>query len=89
MRYTYTVLRTNQEDIIIIKKGRQCKAGIADPISPKTPTPQHQPIEWKKRTGKQQETKSERAARPIGPALETRQSHTIEHGVTKIVPQRY
>ena len=25
----------------------------------------------------------------IGPALETRQSHTIEHGVTKIVPQRY
>ena len=25
----------------------------------------------------------------IEPALETRQSHTIEQGVTKIVPQRY
>ena len=25
----------------------------------------------------------------IGPALETRQSHTIKHGVTMIVPQRY
>ena len=57
-----------------------------------TKTPQHQPIEWKKGKGKQQETKSERAARPkkgIGPALATSHSHTIEHGVTKIVPQRY
>ena len=25
----------------------------------------------------------------IGPALETRQSHTIEYGVTNIVPQRH
>ena len=25
----------------------------------------------------------------IGPALQTRQSHTIEYAVTKIVPQRY
>ena len=29
------------------------------------PTLQHQPIEWKKRKGKQQETKSELAARPM------------------------
>ena len=25
----------------------------------------------------------------IGPALETRQSHTIEYGVNQIVPERY
>ena len=30
-----------------------------------------------------------RQKKGIGPALETRQSHTIKHGVTKIVPQRY
>ena len=35
---------------------------IKHPISPKTPIPQHKPIERKKRKGKQQETKSERAA---------------------------
>ena len=27
--------------------------------------------------------------RGIGPALETRQSHTIEYGVNQIVPERY
>ena len=53
---------------------------------------QYQPIEWKKRKGKYQETKREPAARPIkgiDPAVETRESHTIEYGVTKIIPQRY
>ena len=62
------------------------------PFSPKKPAPQHQPLEWKKKKKKQEEAKMERAAKPIksiGPALETHQSHTIEFGVTKIVPQRY
>ena len=42
--------------IIIIKKGRQCKAerewSDIHPISPKTPAPQYQPIDIKKRKGK-------------------------------------
>ena len=51
---------------IIIKKGRQCKAeresGI-HPISPKTPVPQYQPIDRKKRKGKRVEDYSrDRAA---------------------------
>ena len=38
--------------IIISKKARQCKAGRErHPIGPKTPAPQYQPIEWKKRKG--------------------------------------
>ena len=39
--------------IIIIKIGRQCKAECyVHSISPKTPTPQYQPIEKKKETRK-------------------------------------
>ena len=42
--------------IIIIKKGRQCKAeSDVHPISPKTPAPQYQPIDRKKRKGKRVE----------------------------------
>ena len=51
--------------IIIIKKGRQCKAESDDvhPISPKTPAPQYQPIDRKKRKGKRLEDYSrDRAA---------------------------
>ena len=51
--------------IIIIKKGQQCKAGENDihPISPKTPAPQHQPIDRKKRKGNRVEDYSrDRAA---------------------------
>ena len=52
--------------IIIIKNGRQCKAeresGI-HPISPKTPAPQYQRIDRKKRKGKRVEDYSrDRAA---------------------------
>ena len=52
--------------IIIIKKGRQCKAervsGI-HPISPKTPARKYQPIDRKKRKGKRVEDYSrDRAA---------------------------
>ena len=32
---------------------------------------------------------SNSAKKGIGPALETRQSHTIEYGVNQIVPERY
>ena len=44
--------------IIIIEKARQCKVGKKresdlHAISPKTPAPQYQPIERKKREGKQ------------------------------------
>ena len=38
-----------------------------------------------------EDKKKERAARPIkviGPVLEIRQSHTIEHRVSKIIPER-
>ena len=40
--------------IIMIKKGRQCKAGDSgiQPISPKTPAPQYQPIDRKAINGK-------------------------------------
>ena len=44
--------------IIIIKKSRQCKAereSDVHPISPKTPAPQCQPIDRKKRKGKRVE----------------------------------
>ena len=53
--------------IIIIKKDWQCKAGRErlTPYQSEDSTPQHQPTEWKNRKGKQQETKSDRAARPI------------------------
>ena len=51
--------------IIIIKKRQQCKVGESDihPISPKTPAPQYQPIDRKKRNGKKVEDYSrDRAA---------------------------
>ena len=52
--------------IIIIEKGWQCKAGTGDyhPISPKTPAPQYQPIEWKKWKGNSRRRR-ERAGRQI------------------------
>ena len=53
--------------IIIIKKGRQCKAGRErlTPYQSEDPNPTRKTTELKKRKGKQQETKSEPAARPI------------------------
>ena len=62
------------------------------PISPKTPAPKYQPIDSKKRKVKIVEDYSrDRAAcankKSIDLALETRQYHTIEYGVSKIVPE--
>ena len=63
------------------------------PISPKTPAPQYQPIDRKKRKGKiVEDCRWDRAAqangKSIGSALETRQSHTIDAvGCSKIVPE--
>ena len=51
--------------IIIIKKGRQCKAERETDvhhISPKTPAPQYQPIDKKKRKGKRVEDYSRNRA---------------------------
>ena len=52
--------------IIVIKKGRQCKAereSDIHPISPKTPAQQYQPIDRKNKTGKRVEDYSkDRAA---------------------------
>ena len=45
-------------------------------FSPKIPAPQYQPIDRKKRKGKIVEDYSR-----------NRQSHTIEYGVSKIVPE--
>ena len=52
------------------------------PIIPKTPAPQYQPIDRKKRKGKIVEDYSKDRA-----AIETHQSHTIEYGISKIVPE--
>ena len=61
------------------------------PVSRKTPAPQYQPIDRKKKNWKIVENKRDRAAKAtkksIGPSLETRQSHTIEYRVIKIVSQ--
>ena len=80
--------------IIIIKRGRQCKAETEwyTPYQSEDTASQYQPIDRKKRNGKIVEDYSrDRAAqankKSIGPALETRQYHTIEYGVSKIVPE--
>ena len=81
--------------IIIIIKGRQCKAGrerltpcqSEDP-SPTIPT--HRRKEEKGENSRRQKGSEQLGQQKrIGPTLETRQSHTIEHRVTKIVPERY
>ena len=52
--------------LLLLKKGRQCKAereSDVHPISPKTPAQQYQPIDRKKRKGKKAEDYSrDRAA---------------------------
>ena len=58
--------------IIIIKKGRQCQAEREwiHPISPKTPAPQYQPIDRKKRNGiKVEDYSRDRAAKAHKEAL--------------------
>ena len=80
--------------IIIIKRGRQCKTErVIYTISVRRP--QHQPIDRKKIKGNIVEDYSRDIVGFqeqgqyffIGPALEIRQSHTIECGVRKIVPE--
>ena len=60
-------------------------------ISPKTTDPQYQPIDTKKRKGKRVEDYSRDSSlgqyKSIDPALEIRQSHTIEYGVSEIIPE--
>ena len=62
--------------IIIIKKDWQCKAGRGR----LTPYQSEDPSRRREQLGQQKR---------IGPAFETRQSHTIEYGVNQIVPERY
>ena len=81
--------------LLLFKKVGSARLGESDihPISPKTPAPQYQPGDRKKRKGKRVEDYSrDRTAeaniiRSIGPACETRQSHSIEYRVSKIVPE--
>ena len=75
--------------IIIIKRVGSARLRESDihPISPETPAPQYQPIDRKKRKGKIAEDYSRANKKSIGSARETRQSHTIEYGVSKIVPE--
>ena len=80
--------------LLLLKKYCQCKAGEGDwhPITPKTPAPHNQLIERKKRreiSWRQKRREQLGQQRGIGPALETRQSHTIEYGVNQIVPEWY
>ena len=59
------------------------------PVNPKTPAPQYQPIDRKKRKGKIVETiegmEQVRTIKTNWPCTETHLSHTIEYGVGKIV----
>ena len=80
---------------IIIKKGRQCKAGRerltpyqSEDLSPTIPT--HGRKEEKGKNSRRQKG-SEKLGRQkgIGSTLEMRQCHTIEYRITNIVSERY
>ena len=81
--------------IIIIKKDWQCKArrGRLTPYHSEDPSPTLPTYRGKKDKGKMVEDKKRREQldqqKGIGPALETRNSHTIEYDVNQIVPERY
>ena len=74
---------------IIIKKGRQCKAG-REPLTPyQSEDPSHTiPLTHRMKEEKGKAVGDKKGVN-IGPPLETRQSHTIKYGVTTIVQQRY
>ena len=80
--------------IIIIKKDRQCKAGRGrlTPYQSEDPSPTLPTYRGKEEKGKIVEDKKRREQLGqqigIGPALETRQSHTIKYGVNQIIPER-
>ena len=82
--------------IIIIKKGRQCKAGRewytrytyqSEHPSPTIPTYKQKEEKGKKEWKTIVDIEQLRPKKSIGPALETRQSHTIEYWVSTIVPE--
>ena len=78
--------------IIIIKKDWQCKAGRSTPCQSEDPSPTLPTYRGKEEKGRiVEDKKGEQLGQQkgIGPALETRQSHTIEYGVNQIVPERY
>ena len=81
--------------IIIIKKDWQCKAGRErlTPYQSEDPNPTKPTHRRKEEIGKSVGDKkwNEQLGQQkgIGPALKTRQSHTIEHRVSKIIPERY
>ena len=76
--------------IIIIKKDWQCKAGRGrlTPYQSEDPSPTLPTYTGKEEKGKIVEDKKRREQlgqqKDIGPALETRQSHTIEYGVERM-----
>ena len=73
---------------ILKRLGARLRESDMLPVSQKTPAPQYQPIDrkimekYKTIVGIEQLT----IIKSIYPALETCQSHTIEYGVSKIVP---
>ena len=77
--------------IIIIKNDWQCKAGRGrlTPYQSEDPSPTLPTYRGKEEKGKifkpQKRTQQLGQQKGIGPALETRQSHTIEYGVNQIV----
>ena len=80
--------------LLLLKKAgsTRLRESAMHPISPKTPAPQNQPIDRKNRKSIIVEDYSrDRAAQAnkknIGAVLAARQSHTIEYGVSKIVPE--
>ena len=76
--------------LLLFKKVGSARLRESDvhPISPKTPAPQYQPRQKEEKVKKSKRVRIEHLG-PIKkhrPALETRQSHNIEYGVSKIVP---
>ena len=77
--------------IIIIKKDWQCKAGRGRlaPYQPEDPSPTLRTYRGKEEKGKIVEEREQLGQQKgIGPALETRQSHTIKYWVNQIIPER-
>ena len=78
--------------IIIIKKDWQCKAGRGrlTPYQSEDPSSTLPTYRGKEEKGKIVEKKGEQLGQQkgIGPALETRQYHTIKYGVHQIIPDR-
>ena len=76
--------------LLLLKISQQYKGGRQweHLINPKTPTPHNQPMAEKKKKPKTKIKSNLGQEESIGSALKTRQSNTIKHRVTKIVPTR-